>query len=167
MGLSNIPFADFAGSRVSARIPVSRALLNRLVAEALAGRKTPVRAVDIQPRAGDRFDAVITVSWPFVPALTVTFTVDQQPSFPASPLLVLRWSFLGGVGALASRLVGAFDRLPDGVRLDADRLLLDLPVLAARSPAAMMLEYVKALELHTLDDRAVIELELAIPEASR
>jgi len=31
---------------------------------------------------------------------------------------------------------------------------------------AMMLPYVKALELHTLDDRAVIDLELAISEAS-
>jgi hypothetical protein len=27
-----------------------------------------------------------------------------------------------------------------------------------------MLGYVKALELHTLDDRAVIDVELAIPE---
>lgn len=166
MDLSNIPFADLAGSRVSARIPVSRAFLNRLVADALTDRKTPIRGVDIQPRAGDRFDAVVTVSWPFVPALTVTFSVDQQPSFPASPVLVLRWSLLGAVGAFASRLIEAFDRLPDGVRLDADRLLLDLPVLAARSPVAMMLPYVKALELHTLDDRAVIDLELAISEAS-
>jgi hypothetical protein len=164
--LSNIPFADLAGSHVSARIPVSRALLNRLVADALAGRRIPVRSVDIQPRAGDRFDAVVTMSWPFVPALTVSFVVEQQPGFPASPQLVLRYSFLGAVGAFASRLVGALDRLPDGVRLDADRLLLDIPALAAGSPAAMMMGYVKALELHTLDDRAVIDLELAIPEGS-
>ena len=155
-----------AGSHLSARIPVSRALLNRLVADALAGRKIPVRSVDIQPRAGDRFDAVVTMSWPFVPALTVSFVVEQQPGFPASPQLVLRYSFLGAVGAFASRLVGAFNRLPDGVRLDADRLLLDIPALAAGSPAAMMMAYVKALEVHTLDDRAVIDLELAIPEGS-
>jgi len=60
--LSDLPLGDLAGSHVSARIPVSRALLNRLVADALAGRKTPIRTVDIQPRAGDRFDAVVTVS---------------------------------------------------------------------------------------------------------
>ena len=53
------------------------------------------------------------------------------------------------------------------VRLDADSLLLDIPALAARSPAAMMLRYVKALELHTLDDRAVIELELAETDPAR
>jgi hypothetical protein len=96
--------------------------------------------------------------------LTATFTIDQQPSFPASPLLVLRWSFLGGLGAIASRLIAAFDRLPHGVRLDADRLVLDIRALAARSPAATAIGYVTALELHTLDDRAVIDLELAIPE---
>jgi hypothetical protein len=163
-GLSKIPFAELAGSRASARIPVSRTLLNRLVAGALAGRTTPVRGVDVRPRAGDRFDAIVTVSWPFVPPLTVTFTIDQQPSFPASPLLVLRWSFLGVVGAIASRLIAAFDRLPDGVRLDGDRVWLNIPVLAAGSPAATMIGYVKAFELHTLDDRAVVDLELAIPE---
>lgn len=157
-------FRDVAGSRASARIPVSRALLNRLVAEALAGSSTPVRAVDIRPRAGDQFDVVITVSWPFVPPLKAAFTVDQQPRFPASPVLVLRWSFLGAVGSLAARLIASFDRLPDGIGLDGDRLLLDIPVLAARSSAASMLAYVKALELHTLDDRAVIDVELAIPE---
>ena len=150
---------------MSARIPVSRTLLNRLVADALAGDNTPVRSVDVRPRAGDRFDAIVTVSWPFVPALTATFTVDQQPSFPASPVLVLRWSFLGGLGAIASRLIAAFDRLPDGLRVDVDRLLLNIPVLAARSPAASMIGYIQALELHTLDDRAVVDLELAIPEA--
>jgi hypothetical protein len=164
--LSDIPLRELAGSRVSARIPVSRALLNRLVAGALADRNTPVRNVDVRPRAGDRFDAIVTVSWPFVPPLTVTFAIDQQPDFPASPVLVLRWSFLGAVGAIASRLIAHFDRLPDGVRLDADRLLLDIPVLAARSPASAMVGYLTALELHTLDDRAVIDLELAIPETS-
>ena len=156
-------FGDLGGSRVSARIPVSRALLNRVVAEAFAGSSTPVRAVDIRPRAGDQFDVVITVSWPFVPPLTAAFTIDQQPSFPASPLLVLRWSFLGAAGAIASRLITSFDRLPAGIRLDGDRLLLDIPVLAARSPAASVLAYVRSFELHTLEDRAVISLELEIP----
>ena len=164
MSLSNFPFRDLAGSRVSAQIPVSRALLNRLVAEALAGRGTAVRGVDIRPRAGDQFDLVITVSWPFVPPLEAAFTVVEQPRFPESPVLVLRWSFLGRVGAFASRLITSFDRLPAGIRLDGDRLLLDIPVLAACSSAASMLVYVKALELHSLDDRAVIDVELAIPE---
>jgi hypothetical protein len=159
----NVLPADFAGAHASARIPVSRALLNRVVADALARTASPVRSVDIRPRAGDQFDAVVTVTWPFVPALTVAFAIEQQPTFPDSPILVLRWSFLGAIGAFASRLLSSFDRLPDGIRIDGDRLLLNLPLLAQRSPLAPTMGYVKALELHTLDERAVIDIELAVP----
>ena len=139
--------------------------IREIIDDALKGRNTPVRKLDIRPRAGDQFDAVVTVTWPFVPALTATFTIERQPAFPASPVLALRWSFLGGVGAIASRLMRSFeDKLPAGIRLDGDRLLLDLSVLAAGSPAAPFIGYVRALELHTLADRVVIDVELAIPE---
>jgi hypothetical protein len=157
-------FRDLAGSRASARIPVSRGLVNHLVAEALRGTSTPIREVDVRPRAGDQFDLVLTLSWPFVPPLKVTVAVAQQPQFPASPLLVLRWSLLGAVGVLASRVIASVDRLPAGVRLDGDRLLLDLAVLAARGPAATLLPYLKALEVHTIDDRIVVDLELQVAE---
>ena len=159
-----LDLGDFAGTHASARIPISRAFLNRLVAGALPGSRTPVRAVDIQPVAGDRFDVAITVSWPFVPQLHATFVIEQQPIFPASPLLVLRWSFLGLAGGLASRLLSHFEQLPPGIRLDGNLVLLDVPVLAAKSAVAPMLVHIKALELHTLDGRAVVELEVAIPE---
>lgn len=155
---------EFAGAHASARIPVSSAFLNRFVADLVARTSSPVRAVHIRPVAGDRFEVAITVSWPFVPQLHATFTVDQQPIFPAAPLLVLRWSFLGLVGSVAARLIAHFEALPPGIKLDGDRLLLDIPVIAARSPVALMLVHVKALELHTLDDRIVLELELDVPE---
>jgi hypothetical protein len=157
-------FRDIAGSRVSARIPVGRSLLNHLIAQALQGKTTPVRQVDIRPREGDQFDAIVTVSWPFVPPLKIQIAVDRQPQFPASPVLVLRWSFLGGLGAIASRLMSALDRLPAGVRLDGDRLLLDIPVLAARSPVEPLLPWVRTLELHTVDDRVVVVADLEVPE---
>ena len=131
---SRSAFRDFAGSRDSARIPVTRSLVNQLVAQALEGTTTPVRQVDVQPREGDRLDAMVRVSLPFVPPLKVAIVIDRQPQFPESPVLVLRWSLLGGLGAVASRLLGSGDRLPPGIRLDGDRLELDIPVLAARSP---------------------------------
>ena len=153
-------FRDLAGARLSASVPVSAALLNRLIAGALAGSGAPVRSVDVQPRAGDQIDVVIKVTWPFVPALTARLTIEQQPAFPASPRLTLRWSFLGAVGALGSRFVSSLARLPDGISLDADRLVVDIPAAAAQSPAAEFLPYVSALELHTVDDRLLIHLEL-------
>ena len=164
--LQSSEFRDIAGSRVSARIPVSRSLLNRLVAHALQGTTTPVRNVDIQPREGDQLDAIVTVSWPFVPRLRVQVAVDRQPQFPASPVLVLRWSLLGGLGTIASRVMSALDRLPAGIRLDGNRLELDIAVLAARSPAAPLLRWVRTLELRTVADRVVLVVDLEVPEGS-
>jgi len=156
-------YRDLAGSRVSARIPVSQSLLNRLAAEALQGSTAPVRGIDIQPRAGDQFEVVIRLTWPFVPPLKVAVIVERQPQFPASPALVFRWSLFGALGVLASRLIASLDRLPAGVRLDGDRLVLDIPTLAGPEPAAML----RSLQLHTLDERAVLDLELGIPESGQ
>jgi hypothetical protein len=147
---------------VSARAPVSRPLLNRLVRSALGDTSRHVRDVDIRPHAGDSFDVLITVTWPLVPAIKVGFTIERQPRFPESPVLVLRWSLLGAIGAIASRFMTALDRLPAGVRLDGDRLLLDVPRLAENTPAASLLPYVKSLELHTVDDRFVLDVEMEI-----
>jgi hypothetical protein len=133
-----------------------------LVRAALGETSPHVRDVDIQPRAGDAFDVLVTVSWPFVPAIKVSFAIERQPQFPASPVLVLRWSLLGAVGAFASRFIASLDRLPAGVRLDGDRLLLDIPQLAERTAAASWLPYLRSLELHTVEDRFVLDLELEI-----
>jgi hypothetical protein len=159
-----VQIADLPGARGSGRIPVSRAVLNRLIADALAGRTVPLKSVDVRPRDGDRFDAVITVTWPLVPALTASFVIVQQPSFPDAPVLVLRWSLLGAFGAIGARLAASMGRLPNGVVLEGDRLLLDVAALAATTPAAPLLGYVTALELHTSEDQAIIEAALAIPE---
>ena len=65
--LESSGYHDLAGTRASARIPVSRALVNRVVADALRGSSAPIRHIDVQPRSGDRFDITIAVTWPFVP----------------------------------------------------------------------------------------------------
>jgi len=161
--LKSSGFRDLVGSRVSAHIPVSRPLLNRVVADALQGSTAPVQGVDIRPRDDDAFDVLITLSWPFVPPLRLTFMVEQQPDFPASPILVLRWSLLGAMGAIASRLIASLDRLPAGVRLDGNRLMLDIPTLAGPEAAAMLLPALKSLQIHARGDRAVVDLELEIP----
>ena len=161
--LQSSAFEDIAGARVSATVPVSRSLLNSLAARALQGTTTPVRQLDIRPRPGDLIDVIVTVSWPFVPPLKVLVAVERQPQFPGSPVLVLRWSLFGGLGAIAAKLLGTMDKLPPGVRLDGDHLSLDILALAARSPAASMLQYLKTLEVHTVEDRLVIVANAEIP----
>ena len=155
-------FQDVAGARLSARVPISRPLLNHVVKSALGEASPHVRDVHIRPHAGDSFDVLITVSWPFVPAIKVTFSVERQPQFPASPVLVLRWSLLGAAGMVASRFIASLDRLPAGVRLEGDRLLVDMARLAERTSAASLIPYMRSLELHTVEDRFVVDVELEI-----
>jgi hypothetical protein len=122
--------------------------------------------VDVQPLADDRFDVMVTPSIPFVPALKVTVVVAQQPRFPESPVMVLRWSLFGGLAAIASRFTDLLRKnLPTGVRLDGDRIILDLPVMAehAATDGLRLLLLCRRLELHTVADRAVIDVEIAVP----
>jgi len=163
--LQQSSFKDLAGSRASVRIPVSRSLVNAFIAQALTGRSTPVKSVDVQPHDGDRMDVIVNVTWPFVPALTVGVTIERQPEFPASPILVLHWSLLGAVGALASRFAKGFNRLPPGIRLEGEFVVVDLPVLVAGSPVAAALPYIRNLQVHTMEGRLVLEADLEVPES--
>jgi hypothetical protein len=157
--LESSSFRDLAGARLAATVPVSRTLVNRFVAELLRGTTAPVREVDVQPHGGDRFDVVVTMTWPFVPPLRIAFVIERQPAFPASPQLVLRWSLLGAVGALASRFV---ERLPRGMRLDGDRLTLDLAELAASRGHGHLLPLVSGFELHTAEGRVLFDVALDV-----
>lgn len=164
--LRSTAFQDLSGSHISARVPIARALLNRMVADALAGKQTPVRSVDVEPLPDDQFELTVTLSVPFVPPLKVTLVVAQQPRFPESPVMVLRWSLLGGLGVFASKFTGALrDRLPAGVRMDGDRIVLDIPVMVEHAAAdgVQLLLFVRHLELHTVADRAVVDCAMAVP----
>lgn len=164
--LRSTAFQDVAGSHISAQIPISRALLNRIVADALQGRQTPVKSVDVQPRPGDQFDLTVALAMPFVPALKVSAVVEQQPRFPESPVMVLRWSLFGGLGAIASKFTGSLqEKLPAGIRMDGDRIILDIPVMAEKAAAdgLQLLLLVRRVELHTVDDRTVIDVDIKVP----
>ena len=161
--LQSTSFADLAGARVSARIPVSRALVNQVVARALQQRAAPVKQIDIRPLEGDRFDAVVTLTLPLVPPLKIGVVIERQPEFPASPVLVLRWSLLGGLGAILAKLFGPHQKMPPGVRLDGDRLLVDIPAAAAGTPAAQLVGYLRGLEVHTAPEQLVVQLDLEVP----
>ena len=162
--LQSSSFADLAGARVSARVPVSRALVNQFIARAVQAQQPPppVRQVDIRPYEGDRLDAIVTVTFPLVPPLKIAVVVERQPQFPSSPVLVLRWSLLGGFGQFISRIVGPHQKLPPGVRLDGDRVLVDIPAAVAGTPASQLLSYVRALEVHTVQDRLVVAMDLEV-----
>jgi hypothetical protein len=161
--LQQSAFRDVAGTRASVRVPVSEWLVNTLVAQALRDSTGPVKSVDVQPHDGDELSVIVTVRWPFVPPLTIGLTIERQPVFPESPILVLHWTLLGGLGAIASRFTAALDKLPPGIEVDGEFIVLDLPVLAKRSTrVAAVLGYVTNLQLHTDEGRIIVEAHLRV-----
>ena len=91
----------------------------------------------------------------FLPAIRIRFAIERQPDLPASPILVLRM-VLEGVAALASPALRFLEVLPPGVRLDHDRLHVDLATLLAQYGAADALSYLTALEVTTAAGRVIV-----------
>jgi hypothetical protein len=156
---------EVAGARVSGEIPVSEALLNRLVAERLRGGAGPLESVELQVRPGGVLLARVRLRKPrFAPAIMIAFTIERQPSPPESMDLVLQWTLpgLGIFAAVAAPVLSFFKSGPPGVRADGEHLLVDLAALARAQGYAALLPFVTGLRLATGDAVLVVAFDLSV-----
>jgi hypothetical protein len=154
-------FADLSGAAASLTLPVSERLLNEAVAAALPS-SAPVRELHVKPLAGDRFTVRVRVgSSPLIPAINVSLLIEQQPVFPDSPVLVLRMQSSGllSLAGPALRLLGA---MPPGIRIDGERIYVDLLRLLEARGSAHYLEYLRELEIHTVEGALGASLRASI-----
>lgn len=144
-----------AGSEVSATVRLSDPLLNQLIAAFLPANH-PLRSVTVRSHAGNRLDVSIAIAKPsFLPPIPLTLAVARQPAFPDDPVLVFRVAGLaGGMMHLAGPLLGRLGTLPPGLRLDGERLLVDLRLVLPPGQSAL-LTYVQQLTV-TTEDRCVV-----------
>ena len=154
-------FRDVSGAQFSGKIPVSERLINELVAATLPAH-VPVREAKVHPEAGDRFAVRLTPKSGFLPSLTIKLTIERQPELPGSPELVLRLATLGGLFGLASAAFPIAQLLPPGVRLDGDRIHVDLRAIAAERGAADLIQYLRQLRVHTEEGRLLVHFEAAL-----
>lgn len=154
-------FADIAGARAEATIPVSDRLLNLLIAETLPPGGA-VREVQVQTHAGNRLTARVRVGRsPLLPALTLRLSIEQQPELPASPVLVLRMAS-GGLMSFAGSALGFLDKVPRGIRLEGDRILVDIRELMAQRGLSDLLQFGEALQVTTGDGALILGVRLRI-----
>ena len=154
-------FQDLAGTRFSGSIPVSERLINELVAGSIP-RDAPVREVRVQPLDADAFSIRVSPRAALLPSLTLRLDIDQQPQMPGSPVLVLRMATMGGLLGLASAALPVARMLPPGVRVDGDRILVDLGAMAVQRGAQDLLRHVTQLRVNTEAGRVVLRIDLAI-----
>ncbi len=152
-------FADLTGSRAAIDLAIPEALINRAVADALAGSEGRLRGVTVVIKPGYKFHLDLQLSRSIMPSIAIEAVLDRQPSLPDAPELVFRWrTFLPGLAALAGSAASFLAKLPPGVRLEADRVFVDIRPLLERAAAADLLPLLSELRLSTRDH--VLDLHL-------
>lgn len=155
-------FPGLAGSDARATIRVAAPLLNEAVTTALAS-VAAVRDVSVLPRASNRFDVRLTLAKPaFLPSLNLTLVVERQPQLPADPVLVLRVTGAGGMMRLAAPAITSFGLLPPGVRMEADRVLVDLRMLLEQHGQLRLLDFAEQLQVMTEEGTLVVLVQLRV-----
>ena len=148
-------FEDLRGAEASLTLPVSERLLNEAIAESLP-QSGAVRELHVRPQAGDRFAVRARIgssSW--LPAINLGVAIDRQPDLPSSPVLVLRLE-ASGLSVFAGAALRFLNALPPGVRVEADRIFVDLAKLLDARGLAPYFAYVNELRVNTVDGSVVL-----------
>lgn len=154
-------FDDLRGADAALTLPVSERLLNEAIAEGMP-RSAPVRDLHVSPLAGDRFTVRVRIgSSPLLPAITLRLSIERQPEFPGSPVLILKMETSGLLG-LAGPALRFLDALPDGIRVEHDRIYVDLLKLLEVRGLANYLSYITGLTVNTVEGAVVVSLRASI-----
>jgi hypothetical protein len=155
-------FEDMRGTQVSARVPIAERLLNEMIGSTLPAGGA-VREVRVRPRSGNKIDVQVKLARPaFLPPLNLTAVIERQPEFPRAPELVIRLSSLPGVMSIAGGAAAFFNVLPPGVRMEGDRVVIDMAELSRRHGHDTLLDFVRRLHVTTVDGAMVLEVELGV-----
>jgi hypothetical protein len=159
-------FSDFTGAHAVVTLPISDRLLNETLTDALPA-SAPVRDLQLTSRAGNRIRLRFKVAAAaFLPPINVTLVIERQPELPRSPVLVLRME-LGGLLSLAGPALRFLDALPPGVRVEQDRIFVDIARLLAERGLAELLEYADDLQVTTTDGAVVVALRASVRNPER
>jgi hypothetical protein len=161
-----VRMADLAGSSVAGEIPLTDRVVNGLIAAQLAGRNVPVAGLHVEAQEGDAFTAHVAPKARFVPPIRVTARVDRQPDLPDDAVLWLRWSLpgLGALAAFAAPVIGFLKVLPPGVRVEGERIGIDIRELLVARGAGEVAGYLRTLRVHTRPGAFLIRFDVKVPD---
>ena len=153
-------FAEIKGARLSLSIPIAERLLDELVG-AILPPNLPVREVTVRPRASNTLQVRARIAkLDFLPPVTLTFDIDQQPRVPDTPL-GLRLRTVPGLAALAGPIL-VQKALPPGFRLDGDRLFIDVAQLLERAGLADLVPLIERLHVATEEGQLLVEIDARV-----
>jgi len=142
-------FADLAGSEGQGSIRLTDQLLNQIIATATQGARA-VRDLQVRTLAGDQLQARVVLAKPsFLPPFTVGIAIERQPELPASPVLVAKLQGAGGLMRLAGAATAFLKVLPPGIRMEGDRVFVDIAALLQQRGFGFVLQHIDDLGVHT------------------
>lgn len=153
---------EIAGTTLAGEIPISDAIVNRFLARKLA-QHAQIAALRVQAQPNDSIAIQVVPRARLMPPLNITARIERQPEFPANPTLLLQWSMpaAGPLALLAAPVLAYFKAMPTGIRMDGDRLAVDLRELLRSRGLDEAIAFVKKLELHTRAGGFVVRFEAA------
>ena len=158
--LREAKFSDIKGARFALSIPIGERLLNELVRAALPPT-APVRDVAVAPRAANVLQVRARVAKiDFLPPLSLTLDIDQQPQLPDTPL-GLRLRLFPGLTAMAGSFLNP-SAMPPGIRLEGDRLYVDIRHLLQRAGYEDVVPLIERLRVSSEEGRLILELDARV-----
>ena len=151
-----------SGGVISGEIPLTVDVINRLIARKLAASpSSPIVSADVDAHENEAFTIHLRLRGP-LPALNVEMRIDHQPQLPGDATLGMRWSLkgLGPLAMLAAPLASYFKVLPPGIRLEGDRVWVDVHALLRAQGAGDLVPFMSGIRVITRERRFVLQFEL-------
>ena len=164
-----IDLSELSGGTLAGEIPLTDAFVNRLIAQRLGRSQGPVESARVE--AHDNQNLTILVSMRaarMMPPMRIAARIEQQPEFPSPAVLGLRWSMpaLGPLALFAAPALAYFKALPPFIRVDGDRIAVDLRALLHAQGIGDLVQYVRSLRVHTRNGVIAVQFELRVPQGS-
>ena len=158
-----VDLGEFAGTNLSGEIPLSDDLVNRLMAERLANHPQ-IASVRIQAQEGDTIAIQLVPRMRMMPPLRIMARIERQPELPQRPFLLLHWTMpaAGPLALFAAPVLSYFKAMPPGIRMDGDRIAIDLRELLRARGLEEVLGFVRALAVHTRPGGFVARFQLGL-----
>jgi hypothetical protein len=163
--LLGIDLPDIAGSVFAGEIPLSNALVNRLIMQRLAAAQLPIAGVRVEAHAGDQLTIVLSMRGSLIPDVTITARIEEQPQFPGPAVLWLRWTLpaMRALSIFAAPALTYFKKLPPGIRVDGDRIAVDVAELLRSRGLEELMDYITRVNVTTRESAIVVAFALRIP----
>jgi hypothetical protein len=151
------------GTNVSISLPLSRTLLNEILAARPAD--VPVQELLLDPEAGNLVHLHLEVKAPVIGNVRrrITFRPGPAVSFPGQPWLHL--DITDGFRLLDKPIIKLMqsqiaERLPRGIELTSNYLRLHVPALLTSAGYQQLVPLMKSLRLRSEANRLVIEAQI-------